>query len=95
MHSLRYATVVDPDFILRVGEGEVNGGDKEVPSLDLLLCYMYTPISEALLIRLRLSLSHFTAAPVIATDPCEVTGKSLRDFTLAFASKLRHARAKS
>ena len=28
------------------------------------------PISDALLIRLRLSLNHLTAAPVIATEPC-------------------------
>ena len=33
---------------------------------------IYIPISEALLKRLRLSLSHFTAAPVIATEPCKV-----------------------
>ena len=31
------------------------------------------PISDALLIRLRLSLNHLTAAPVIATEPCNTT----------------------
>ena len=31
------------------------------------------PISDALLIILRLSLNHLTAAPVIATEPCNTT----------------------
>lgn len=31
------------------------------------------PISDALLITLRLSLNHLTAAPVIATEPCNAT----------------------
>ena len=31
------------------------------------------PISDALLMTLRLSLNHLTAAPVIATEPCHTT----------------------